>query len=405
MIEEDIRELYRLQHKQPPKKKKKKKAFRFILVIILLFAAEVAWIFFSNIPRQIVIAESGEILKGAWFETVSLREEYLLTAPSDGQLVLGVHSGVVVPFGETIAWVGRNRVKELSSTIAGQSKRLMILKNELKGLESELKRVNSEMVLINKLIANPNSQLNGAKQGRKRTLAELRSDYTSQQQVKSEFQASIKENQRLIAKIEQELAEWSKESGIDLIPAANAGIFSIDYDGYETQMQPSSFLTAEEKWFQRSYGLKSSGRKVKKGDIIGKIVYPYSEMLLIKTNSQQVGAVCIGDEWQFKNINGWQKLRIVQMRTLTNGTVILGFENRFNEDSFSPERLQKTFAVYRKYQGTTIPLRALFESDGKTIVKTVSGDSFKEVAVKVVAKDDEKAIVTGIQFGTAIRSR
>ncbi|HYH01849.1 MAG TPA: hypothetical protein VEC37_02005, partial [Bacillota bacterium] len=65
----------------------------------------------------------------------------------------------------------------------------------------------------------------------------------------------------------------------------------------------------------------------------------------------------------------------------------------------------KLFVVHRRITGVTIPAQAIFEQEGRALVRIAKGDSYREKPVEVLENDGSKAVVAGIEVGTILISR
>ncbi len=359
----------------------------FLMILVFLLVLELGWLVLANFPQRTVIVETGTITKGCWVEAVYLRNETLLEAPADGYLTIRIPSGTMVPRGEVIGWISPEPTENLSEDALRLAKKAALYQSENDGLEVELKRINSE-------IARRQAVSNKAA-----VSADLASLEKERQRVLQSIRVNREEAHKALTKLEY------LTGGITMITAASSGIFCSEYDGFESRFNPESFRQLSEDIFKQKFPLKAPTSRVSAGEPVGKLVEPFTEVLAAKVDPQVVGTPRPGDEWEVKTTNGWRNIKIIDIISLTNDKMMVGFYNSRPEIGFVPERRQKLFMVYRRVKGSSIPVQAIIRKKDKTWVRVVRGDEFEEREIRVLETDGNRAIVTGLEFGTAILSR
>lgn len=361
------------------------------IVFVILF--ELGWLFITNFPKKTVIAEYGSVEKGCWVDTVSLRDEFLITAPSDGFLKIRITNGMMIPNGELIGWVSPDRSNDIPDEAVKLSKKLAGFQSETDGLQLELKRLNRE-------INYRSLKLNSGSQGKS---SQNQLDLQNQTQEKQRVLRNIQYNRSQIVKIRSELRNLTQGA----VPIFNhyPGIFSQETDGFEKTLHPVKFQKLSETIFKRKYSPRSPGEKVHKGQVIGKVVHPFSEVIVARINPTQIGTPKVGDQWEIKSGADWRKVEIIDIISLSKDKMMVGMLNRNPELTSHPERHRKLFIVYRRCQGISIPVQAIFRKKQRTIVKLVKGDDYLDQEIRVLETDGNQAIVSGLEFGTAILSR
>lgn len=377
-----------------------------ILSLVMILIVELAWVLLTSQPRQIVIAQQGTIEKGCWVEGILLRQEQLLTAPMKGHFYTKVDSGSLLPHGEIVGWIGAKSIKELPDNILKIVEKSANLESERVGLQLELKRLTSEIEYVKRLLQDPAAAAVAASYtGHQRTKQQLQEDLKYQEQEKLQLLPIIQNNQIALDQRNQELSELSKFLEIELVFMDRPGIFCAEYDGFEDQYSPEDFSVINEKSFKHNYSLNSVDKKVDQGEILGKIIDPFVELLVVMVNPKKVGSPQVGDKWSLKTEEDWIKLEIVELNQLADDKMILGFASQGGIEQFNPQRRQKFFMIYRSCQGISVPVQALFKKGETTVVKVLRENDHFDQAVTVLESDGQRAIVSGLKFGTAILSR
>ena len=359
----------------------------FLLILFFLLVLELGWLVVANFPQRTVIVETGTITKGCWVEAVYLRNETLLQAPADGYLTIRIPSGTKIPCGEVVGWISQEPTEDLPEDALRLAKKVALYQSENDGLELELQRLNSEIF--------------------------RRQAMSNKGAARADLALLEKERQRIVQSIRNCRDEANKAlvkldymtGGIVIISSTSAGIFYREYDGLEEQLNPESIRQLPVDIFKKKFPLKTPPSQISKGEPVGKLVEPFTEVLVAKVDPRVVGTPCLGDEWEVKTTNGWRNIKIIDIISLTNDKMMVGFYNNHPEIRFMPDRRQKLFMVYRRVKGSSIPVQAIFRKKDKTWVRIVKGDEFKEQEIRVVETDGNRAIVTGLEFGTAILSR
>lgn len=370
------------------------KFFRFIILLVLvLLLLEMSWLFVANLLQKVVVAEWGFIEKGNWMEVLYLREEHLIIAPTSGRLTLRLKTGMRVPRDEIIATLDTeenffNENREISEDSLMQYKKLQKLIREEKVLQLDLQRVFADIVKRSNQ-SNPN--LSG-------------SDLETLQQEKERILRTIQWISPQILQIQQKLTPVLNR--IKFITAAQAGYFMAETDGFETTLQPASLEKITEVDFRRKYSsLKSGGNPVKTGAVIGKLISPFKQIFAVKVDLNQTGELQKGDILRFKTPGGWKNAPLIYIKKLDTQTAIAGVELPMTESDLSIPRSTKMFVVHHRITGVTIPTQAVFEQEGRTVVRIAKGHSYREQPVEVLANDGSKAVVAGIDVGTILISR
>lgn len=365
--------------------------FGIFIAFVLLF--ELGWLFITSFPQKTVVAEYRSIEKGCWVEAVSLRNEFPVTAPADGFLKTRTVTGTMIPYGELIGWISPNRQDKLPIEALKLSKKLAGFQSETDGLRVELNRLNHE-INYRSIKFHPGSAAKNLQN---------QQDLKLQVQEKQRVLRNIQYNYFQVAKIQAQLRDLTH--GIVLIFNAYPGIFSTETDGFESELKPARFRELSESLFKRRYSPRRPGKKVSQGQVIGKVIQPFSEVLAVKINPTQVGTPKVGDEWEVKSGTEWRKIEIIDIISLSKDKMIVGMLNRSLDIEYTPERFRKLFMVYRRCKGISIPVQAIFKKKQRTMVKLVKGDEFLEKEIRVLETDGNQAIVSGLEFGTAILSR
>jgi hypothetical protein len=367
------------------------RVFGIFIAFVLLF--ELGWLFITSFPQKTVVAEYGSVTKGCWVDTVTLRNEFPITAPADGFLKVRITTGTMIPNGELIGWISRERREEVPEEVLRLSRKLAGLESETNGLQVELNRLNHEM----------NYRSSKFKSGSLVKIRQNQQDLSIQAQEKERVIRNIQYNRLQKAKLHVELDDLTGD--MVFVPNVNPGIFSAATDGFENELKPARLKELQEDIFRKHYRPDLPGKKVRQGEVIGKVVQPFSEVIAVKVNPAQVGYPRAGDKWEIKSGTEWRKIEIIDIISLSKDKMIVGLLNRNPEIKYTPERRRKLFMVYRRCKGISIPVQAIFKKNRRTMVKLVKGDEYLDKEIRVLETDGNQAIVSGLEFGTAILSR
>jgi putative membrane fusion protein len=367
----------------------------FLLVVLL----EVGWLFLANILVKPVVAKWGAIEKGCWVEAIYLRNETILTASVSGSLVTRVEDGTKVPRGEILASINSgdslpetNTAWETDSAV---QEKLLSLEKEEQSLQADLNRVQVEVESRRSKFKKAPIQSIKVK--------EKSEDLLSLQKEKAQIMRSIQT-------VRSQKSEWQKKSldqpdKPEFIIAGEPGYVFNQYDNQEGKLTPGQFQELSEGDFQQNYPLKSPDTTVKAGENIGKIVDAFGQIIAVIVNTRQTGVPNQGDNWWIKTADHTYQVPVNCTLPLKNGKMVIGLEDNTLAPDFLSNRRSKIFIVYKRVVGVCIPVQAVFRQGNDTLVKVVKGDGFQQKRVQVLETDGDKAIVTGIDFGTTLISR
>jgi putative membrane fusion protein len=353
---------------------------------------EVGIFLLRDLNTKVVVAKWGWIEKGYWTEALFLRDETLLKAPLDGELAITVNSGTRVPRGELLSYINANlqSVNTSELNITAQMELESLIREE-QALRVDLGRIQSE-------IKEATQQFKKSKKGKNVTvdLAALRREKSRITELQKETHSKLVE---LRNKIRDQLEQQS------IILANNPGYVFYEYDGWEEQLLPGSFQRIQLEDFNREYKPKKPGTKVQSGELIGKIIDPFRQVVMIPADIAKTGLPDLGTEWWMATADGPQPLKILGVNTLSNSKAIIALEDISLPSIYLPNRRSKIFIIYRKVSGVVIPRQSIISKQNLTQVKVLKGDGFEYKKIRIIDTDDHNAIVDGLEFGSAIISR
>jgi len=371
----------------PRKRRYKFKLGKFLRLFVLsglsILILEGAWLILANIDHKTVIAGWDTIKKGCWVEAVYLREETVLTASRSGFLTFRVKSGALVPRGELIGWISPVPGQEVNAEFFQKFQKYQDLCAERDELAEDSARINQEIRL---------------KTGRN-----LIEELTALRREKDRVLQNMQAIKKKIGTIYPEVAGGLKDCS--MVTAGQPGFFSSDYDGSETELTPGRLKDLDETIFRKKYRLRSPGEKVNSGAIIGKIINPFRQAVAVKVNPALTGKPTRGAEWEGMTVDGWRKFTITDIISITKDKMMIGFKSQELEPEYSLTRRRKIFMVYRRITGVSIPVQAIIKKKGRTLVRVMEKEGCGEKEIQILETDGQKAIVSGLKFGTAIISR
>lgn len=368
------------------------KARRWGLILLIITGIGLTknfWFTFS--PKRISVG-LGTIEKGCWAETVFLRKETLLTASRSGAYTARLSSGTVIPNGEIVGWIGDKKTSHFSDDALQLARKKAAIESECLGLNREIQRLEGEI----RYRKNANSQSVG-------TGSQVKADLLSQEKERERLLQTRHVKYQEIEKIKAKLTDLT--NGAMIVTAPLSGIFSLEYDGYEERFTPDDFQTAAEELFRKKYRVKRPGHRVTKGDILGKMIEPFNEIVVLQVDPRITGIPQAGDVWYLQSNGEWREIKVMDINPLAEDKLIVGLNNLQPNPVYNPKRRQKLFLVYRRVKGLCVPARAIFKDDRSSYVKVYKGDGYLRQEVQVIETDGDQAIVSGLEFGTAIISR
>jgi putative membrane fusion protein len=365
-----------------------RKAGSILLVIVII---EAGILLLRSLSIKTVVTKWDRIEKGYWTDALFLRKETLLRSPLDGNMVIEVESGARVPRGELLLYISTDQPVNTSELNIKAKMELESLIREEQASRVQLARIETE-------IKETQRSSKSAKKLKTATavITELRNEKLRVTEILQVTHLKLVALQR---KIKDQLGQQA------LIMAPEPGYVYYQYDGFEDQMPPEDFKGLKEEDVRRNYGLKNPGPKVKAGEIIGKIIDPFKQLVVISTDINKTGLPEPGEVWWFKTSSGLQPVKVIGANQVSENQAMIALEDLFLNRDFLPNRQGRIYVIYRRMSGITIPRRAIYRDDGISKVKILKGDGFELKKVRVIEADDNNAIIDGVEFGAIIISR
>lgn len=362
-------------------------------VLLVIVMIEVSIFLLRDLNTKMEIAKWGEIKKGYWTEALFLREETLLRAPLDGELIRQVNSGTRVPRGELLSYINAELQSVNTSELNLQARmELESLIREEQSFRVDLERIKSE-------IRETTLQLKKTTKKSKNAVADLEALRREKSRITELQKATHTKLVVLRHKIRNQLEQQS------LVMAPQPGYLFYEYDGWEDELPPGSFGRIKEEEIKREYKVKKPGSKVQRGEIIGKIIHPFRQIIMITADINKTGLPEPGTDWWMDTTDGLQPLKVLGTNQLSEDKAILALEDISLPFAYFPNRRSKIFVIYRKTSGIVVPRRSIIIKQHLTQVKVLKGDGFELKKVRIVETDDHNAIIDGLEFGTTIISR
>ncbi len=362
------------------------KNFGIMVVIFLLL--EVGWILLTNFYLKPVVAGWDTIEKGTWIEALFLRYETLVFAPVAGKVEFKIADGTRVPAGEVVA-----EIKYDSKDVEDNHKELQLnqeLVEEQKLLQADLDRVEAEIAQKRYLTKSSSTgKIN----------AELKKLLTEQAQITK----LLSESQKRIA--QNKLAAEDIYNNPALIPAPTAGIWYAGVDGLEKRLSPDALTRLSLEDFKHKEHLHRPREQMMPREVMGKIISPFDQVIVVVAANKEMKQAKQNDKWLIRTGNDVYKVTIADRLVTSDGRVMLALSDFVLPNNWLPQRQAKIYLVYQCFSGVTIPLPALYREKGVTTVRIRDKNGIRTQAVKLIATDDGKAIVEGIQFGTTVLSK
>lgn len=362
--------------------------------VVLILIIETSRIILGIWVAKPVVAQWGTIEKGCWVETLFLRDETLIISDYEGSLKQKVENGDRVPRGAAVAYIstGFGFMTSPDDELLRLERTLSVLLSEDEALGLELERVKKEIDRRKDMLNKFPSKA-----------PEVKEDLGSLQQEKEQILRNTKIIRERILKTRITLKREMR--GFETILAPEPGFVYFQYDNWEGKLTPDHLSELSEAIFESNIPLKSTGNRVRPGQIITKIISPFNPIIAVKADTSIIGTPSKGDPWWFKTTGGMHRVTLKNIIPLEDGKVILAFEDPGIYLQYMPNRRDKIFAIYKKVNGVTIPHQALIKMEDRTFVKLPKGDDYSLQEVQVLETDGDKVVVEGIDFGTTIMSR
>lgn len=367
-----------------------------IRILLLIFLIEAGWLLIRNLNLRPVVAKWGTIEKGYWTDALFLREETSLTAPISGVFEPVVASGTRVPEGEFLGYIHTTEAPQLTRKEALQlyklQQRLQELTTEIDGLNADLKRINANLRRIR------------SKSGK--SLRAVRDQITLNEEA-AQTRIYLAKDWEETKRLKAELSGHPDEPAV--FAATLPGYCFFLHDDWEGKLSPERILQLKPDDFHRNYRLRMTKTKVVAGDTVGKIINPFTQLILVQPDTRRTGYPQIGQSWWIKTSVGLNKVIINRVWTMSSGNskpvLMAALEDTQLDQSLLPDRRLRVFLVYRRTSGIFIPKRAIWQNGRETTVRVMKGDGFTKQPVKILESDDSNVIVSGLDFGTTIISR
>lgn len=203
--------------------------------------------------------------------------------------------------------------------------------------------------------------------------------------------------------IDSGMADGAGGGAISVI-APQAGYWLTDVDGWEERLNPDDFAGLTEEDFARGYPLQHLKAEVSQGDVCGKIVAPFFQLIAVTVDPRRTGQPQPELKWRIVVRNDSDPVTIRKTIRLPDGRFIVILEDRALK-FLQPERKLQVYLVYRRVSGISLPVQALYKKGKSYYVKIIKGVGYRAQKVELTASDGERAIIKGIDYGTTVISR
>lgn len=371
---------------------------KFCAIILMIVVIELSILLLRDLNVKTAIAKWGSIEKGYWTEALFLRDETVILAPLSGQLIPQVASGTRVPRGELLSYINvQSQPVNISELNISNQMELESFRREEQAFRSDLERIKSEIKEVSKKVSKKASlSFKKLQSGPAADLAALEKEKTRIIELQNAAYTKLIELQH---KIHDQLPPQA------LVMAPQPGYIFYQDDGWEGKMTPANFAGIQEGDLSRDYDLKTTGKKVRTGEIIGKIIHPFQQIIMIGMDPNKIELPGLGDSWWYKTGDGLQPVNVAGINRLPGNKVLLALEDLNFNSEFLPNRRSKIFIIYRKTSGVMVPYRSIIRKHHLAQVKVLKGDGFELKKVQIVENDEHNAIINGLEFGTTIISR
>lgn len=370
----------------------KKLLQRLAIIIFVILIIELGLFLLGGLNVKTIVAKWVEIDKGYWTDVLFIRKETLLRAPVDGDLTIQVNSSSRVSSGELLSYINVHSKSVNTSELNIQTQiALESLVREERTYRVDLERIISE---IQEITASP-------KRVRKSKPNPV--DLETLRKEKIRITKIVQATHSKLVDLQHKIKDQLKQQ--PLIIAPEPGYLFYQYDGWEENFTPESSQKIKEGDFQRHYDLKNANSQVGAGEIIGKIIAPFEQTMMITAVSSITGEPKSGDTWWLKNKENLLPINVQDVHELSPKKVLITFKDAIFYQEYLPYRTSQIFVVYRRTSGIGIPRRSIYRIQGETNVKILKGDGFELKKIRVIETDNNYAIVEGLEFGTTIISR
>jgi len=376
-----------------PKKTRKKR--RIILPLAGIFLCLIIYLgFLRNSYGDIYIAKEETVKEIFSSEAVVVKNEKVINSPAEGKLELLVKAGERVRVNSPLFKVvtDADKKESLERDISELQEKL----DSLKGKKSVL-----SFQLLDKSIADVKNKLKEAKaKGQTDKVASLENDLL---RLEKERLKAEEENLNAIKMLEKslELQKRKLEEVEPVILSPMAGIVSFNIDGYEGLLKPDKVdgLSYDEiKDITTRAENPAISDSIKVNQAVLKIVDNFSLYIVTQSNREDLQE---GRRYtlRFPELNLEVKADLKKISEEEQTAVFSVKEVPFE---LLDRRKVDVEIVVRTYSGIGVPVSAIVPSKGKEGVFLFYEGKLSFKPVRVVAKDDEKAIVDGLKVGDRV---
>ncbi len=366
-----------------------KKAAAVLLVILII---EAGIFLLRSINVNIVVAKWGFMEKGYWAEALIIQRETVLRAPLAGNLEIQAESGARVPRDELLLYINTDQPIDTSELNIKTKMELESLVREEKAFRADLERIEFEIKEIRALMKKSPKKSKDINP----VITALRKEKT---RVTKTIQTTHRQFLELRRKVQEQLGQQA------LVMSPEPGYVYYQTDGWEEKLSLDNLQNIQEQDIRRNYSLKSSGKKVNTGEVIGKIISPFEQIIMVLVDINITGLPEPGEVWWLKTSHGLQRVNVKKATQISDYKAMVALVNPSFRQDHLPNRRAKVYLIYRRISGVSVPRRAIFNHKGVTSVKILKGDGFDLKKIRVIDVDDNNAIIDGLEFGTTIISR
>lgn len=196
---------------------------------------------------------------------------------------------------------------------------------------------------------------------------------------------------------EQELVE-KLEDFSEKISAEKSGVISFNLDGVESMLTPENLATIERKDLEAAkQGLITDTADVESGQKpLYRLVNNYRWVCILNVDAKDaVGEIREGTIFQMMfDAMGDRPYegKVEMVRDMDDGSKLYAFSMTEDIGPLISVR-QARVTLKRTFNGLSVPLNALYNENGKTVIKQVVDSKVQPIEVNTIIKDEDRAII------------
>lgn len=375
----------------------KKKSFKLIHIVMLIFCIVVFVLLIRYFSKKTYIIEEGNLQKSFTSNAVIIRQEKLVKAPAEGKLEIFVDPGNRVRVGDPLFKVIYD-VKKYKEC----KKQIVEVEDKIKAVKDKQNQQKMQSILDKSIEDMTKSLQDAISKGDFNKVDNIKSEIIRLKKEKDKRNKIREKNIKTMQKSLQDL-KTDLQSTRHIVCAPISGIVSYDIDGMEELLSPNNMQNITYDVIKNISTKKLNTKKEKISFVdsnqpVLKIIDNFSYYIAVpmKIKLQEGKNYVV----EFTGFDKTAKGKLIQT---ANKSKTLGIF-RLNSDieELLNERKVEVEVLIDNFYGKIVPVDGLVTLEGQEGVYLIQRRNQVFKPVKVIAKNDEYAIVEGLKIGDKI---